>query len=169
MSLNYDKYLEEHVSNVNKAWDWMADNLPDIPIQPTTAYIFGHDRSKYTKKEYDAYDAYFYGNNRSFDVMNNFNYAWLHHIHNNPHHWQYWILINDDPKLGEVILDMPDIYIYEMIADWWSFSWHVNNLTEIFDWYNKRKDYIKLSPKTRTKVESILSQIKNKLDELNKV
>ena len=100
--------------------------------------------------------------------MQQFNHAWLHHIHNNAHHWQYWILNNDDPNKGEIILDMPDNYIFEMICDWWSFSWAKGNLYEIFDWYNERKNYIKLSDKTRKKVEDILEKMKDELDQIKK-
>lgn len=123
-----------------------------------------HDASKYDREEYEAYDAYFYGN-QSYEVVEDFKYAWLHHIHNNPHHWQYWILNNDDPDEGEVILDMPDCYIIEMICDWWSFSWKKGNLDEIFAWYDERKDYMKMSKYTHMKVKYYLKLIKDNLNE----
>ena len=63
---------------------------------------------------------------------------------------------------------MPDNYIFEMIYDWWSFSWAKSNLYEIFDWYNERKNYIKLSDKTRKKVEDILEKMKDELDQIKK-
>ena len=61
---------------------------------------------------------------------------------------------------------MPYKYIIEMICDWWAFSWNKGNLYEIFDWYNERKDYIKLHERSRKTVEKILGMIKAKLDEL---
>ena len=81
------------------------------------------------------------------------------------HHWQHWILINDDPDKAEVILDMPYNYILEMICDWWSFSWKTGKLEEIFTWYDAHKAYMKLSDKTRETVEDILDKIKAKLEE----
>lgn len=60
---------------------------------------------------------------------------------------------------------MPYNYIIEMICDWWAFSWNSENLNEIFDWYDKHKNYIKLSDNTRKTVEDILSKIKDKLEE----
>ena len=60
---------------------------------------------------------------------------------------------------------MPDIYIIEMICEWWSFSWSKGDLTEIFKWYEERKEYIKLSEKTRRGVENILNMMKDKLSE----
>ena len=82
-----------------------------------------HDESKNDPDEYNAYDDYFYGKNRSYGVVMAFKQAWLEHIHRSPHHWQHWVLINDEPEEGEVILEMPYEYIIEMICDWWSFSW----------------------------------------------
>ena len=62
-------------------------------------------------------------------------------------------------------LDMPLNYIFEMICDWWSFSWKTGKLTEIFSWYDAHKDYMKLSGRTRKTVEDILDKIKSKLEE----
>ena len=166
MSLEYDDYLNQHILNVANASDWIRQNIGlDVNSFDISSNVFIHDDSKYSKEEYDAYDAYFYGGKRTKEIKDNFNYAWLHHIHNNPHHWQYWVLINDDPNNGTVALDIPYKYVVEMICDWWSFSWSNDNLYEIFDWYDKHKDYMILSKNTRELVEDILSKIKKKLDE----
>ena len=124
-----------------------------------------HDQSKYDKEEYDAYDKYFYGN-RSYEVVQNFNYAWLQHIHKNPHHWQHWILINDDSDLGIVALEIPLNYIIEMICDWWSFSWRSGDLYEIFDWYAKHRDGMQMNDTSRIIVEDILNKMRTKLDDI---
>lgn len=166
MSKAYDNYLIEHKNNVSKGYQWIKENLPNVVTDSMWNIEYDHDSSKYEKDEYDAYDAYFYGGNKSFKVVQEFNKAWLLHIHRNPHHWQHWVLINDDPEEGEIVLDMPYEYIIEMICDWWSFSWKSENLMEIFNWYEKHKKYIKLSEPTRTTVEHILSLMKNKLEEL---
>lgn len=164
MSREYDLYLQNHKENVKKGFDWIKENLPDLIMDDGIDYEhqigFAHDASKSDPEEYDAYDAYFYGGNRSYEVVRDFRLAWLRHIHHNPHHWQYWILINDDPNEGEIIMDMPRNYILEMICDWWAFSWNSGNLNEIFDWYDKHKDYIKLSESTRLSVDMILGEIK---------
>lgn len=170
MSVEYDEYIKNHKENVAKAFNWLKTNLPEIVdenVWHDAEYntVYGHDMSKYNKDEYEAYDAYFYGNNKSYDVVEQFNRAWLLHIHRNPHHWQYWILVNDNPNEGEILIDMPDCYIIEMICDWWSFSWNKGNLKEIFKWYDERKHHIKLSDYTRTKVDNILADISIKLTE----
>lgn len=166
MSLEYDQYLRDHITNVKRGLEWMRDNLHLTGDDITNAILEAdeHDRSKYDKAEYDAYDAYFYGGNRSYQVVQNFNYAWLHHQHVNPHHWQYWVLIEDDPESADLKpMPIPMRYIYEMIADWWTFSWKNGNLFEIFDWYEKHKDYIVMNWKSRVVVENLLEQIKLKL------
>lgn len=167
MSKQYDNYLKQHIENVGKGFKWLQDNIPEIVKCVDPDVIIYHDQSKYGIAEYSAYDAYFYGGNKSFDVVQNFNRAWLHHIHHNPHHWQHWVLINDNPNEGEIILEMDYHYIIEMVCDWWAFSWSKDNLHEIFDWYGKHMNYMKLAPKTRSTVEDILGQMKKKLEEMD--
>ena len=166
MSQQYEQYLNQHKENVKKGFHWMRDNIPEL-IKPgydlEHQICFAHDSSKTEQDEYGAYDAYFYGGNRSYSVVQNFNRAWLLHIHRNPHHWQYWILINDNPEEGEVLIEMPYNYILEMICDWWAFSWAKGNLNEIFPWYEERKNHIKLHPTSRKTLELILDQIKMRL------
>lgn len=166
MSVAYDAYLTEHKANVVKGMEWFRDNLPEYWSQNGNwLTTFQHDWSKSSPEEYNAYDAYFYGRNKSYQVMQDFNIAWLHHIHNNPHHWQHWVLINDDD--GMVCIPMPIDYIIEMICDWWSFSWKNGNLNGIFDWYAEHKDNMKLHKDTKNKVEYILRRI-NEILEVSK-
>jgi hypothetical protein len=169
MSKEYDNYLDEHIGAVHKAADWMFRNLNVFDgMTDEEAWAFRnavtyHDRSKYSSEEYDAYDAYFYGE-KDEDA---FNYAWLHHIHNNPHHWQHWLLMNDDGKYRDpdkvIPLEMPKVCVLEMVADWWSFSWRTGNLEEVFGWYEGHKDDIILHPKTREFVEAVLGEIWGRL------
>lgn len=171
MSYEYDQYLRNHRENVAKGFRWLQTYIPEVlwsvnPIDLEHQICEDHDRSKDTVAEYEPYDAYFYGKNKSYKVVQDFKRAWLHHIHRNPHHWQYWVLINDDPGEGEVILDMDYDYILEMVCDWWAFSWQKGELYEIFSWYRKHRDYMKLSAKTRKTVEGLLDKMHEKLDEL---
>lgn len=169
MSYEYDQYLEKHITNVTNGYNWIQENLPElfdeIKVNPNQFNGKMHDFSKRYPELYNPYDAYFYGNERSEEVIQKFKYAWLVHIHNDLHHWQHWVLINDQPEEGIVALDMPNNYILEMICDWWSFSWSKGKLDEIFAWYGSHRDYMVLSEKTRDTVEYILSKIKAKLEE----
>ena len=177
MSKEYDEYLRSHIANVTVALKWIADNLTDsnwfhdTDISEALEFVNLHDRSKGTKEEYDPYDVYFYGNNRSYSVVSAFDYAWLLHQNRNQHHWQYWVLIKDDDNNGQTQLkplQIPLPYVLEMIADWWSFSWKSGNLEEIFDWYDKHRKSMLLHDKTRKNVEGILKEIWDILQEQKK-
>lgn len=117
MSFQYDQYLARHRANVKRGFDWLSENLPGLMTNTLTAgwnTEFAHDQSKNEPNEYEAYDAYFYGNNRSYEVVQRYQRAWLLHIHRNPHHWQHWVLIHDDMEDGEletVLEEMADAYI----------------------------------------------------------
>jgi hypothetical protein len=161
MSAEYTQYIVEHKANVEKAYRWIQDhNIFEDCEFPV--HILEHDLSKYGAEEYSAYDNYFYGK-KTEDVKRDFDYAWLHHIHNNPHHWQYWVLINDED--GTKALEMPEEYALEMVCDWWAFSHKSGNLKEIFDWYKSHKKNMILHEKTRKFVEDLLDKIKKALEE----
>lgn len=164
MSVEYDNYIHDHIENLKHGLEWMQQNLVGLDGDAITEAVLNadqHDASKWTTDEYPAYDAYFYGGNKTYEVRNNFDKAWLHHIHNNPHHWQHWVLLEDDPNIGSIgkALEMPLKYVYEMIADWWTFSWRNNNLLEMFSWYQSHRDHMMLNVKTRIIVERILHDI----------
>lgn len=174
MSVEYDLYLNEHKANTMKAFSWLCEHVFDINCDwvkscvVAAAYnIKKHDESKYSDEEYVAYDHWFYkyADEHTEYLKEEFNNAWLHHIHNNPHHWQHWVLVNDDAELGAVAVKMPYEYVIEMVCDWWSFSWKTGNLFEIFDWYEKNKDHIILHEKTREDVNDILFFLKAALYE----
>lgn len=167
MSKEYNQYLQEHRANVAAAYYWIKENTPELLIdddyerQITSA----HDKSKSDADEYDDYDAYFYGPDQSYDTKVAFNNAWLNHIHKNKHHWQYWVLNNDDPQDGEVLIEIPYNYVIEMVCDWWSFGFKQNDLSSLFQWYNDHKNYIKINDNTRNQLEYILEKINKKLNE----
>ena len=163
MSEKYDEYLRQHINGVREALGWMLENLelPQISEgckKDAHFLVLHHDESKRCIDEYGAYDSYFYGDKDEDD----FNYAWLLHIHRNPHHWQHWVLVNDED--GIVALEMPEEYVLEMIADWWSFSWRSGNLREVFGWYEDHKGKMIFHPNTRELVESVLDEIRDALD-----
>lgn len=183
MSYEYDQYIVSHKEAVCKAWDWMKTNLLDkidpwirqqysedfdpIDIYFVDELVKAHDNSKTRPDEYFPYDDYFYirKNNRSHEVVENFNRAFLFHLHENPHHWQYWVLTDDNKGDGVKTIEMPLSYIFEMICDWWSFSWRNDDLTSIFKWWDEHKEWIRLHPRTKRTVNYILGEIKKILVE----
>ena len=178
MSIEYDEYLSEHIENVQRGLSWMRDNLKVSGLIDNRAMDIAcenaliHDSTKTSSEEYPAYDEYFYGGNKSYKVCQDFDYAWLHHQKFNKHHWQYWILIKDEPDniddpFNTELPKMPTLkpmlipleYVYEMIADWWTFSWKSGNLFEIFKWYNRNSPYMLMHDKTRAVVNCILQEM----------
>lgn len=178
MSKPYDEYLEDHIENVKKAFNWMIDqgvldflDLNDDEIEKYSKVIYNHDNTKCWADEYEAYDRYFYPDeyedNPPFSQrVEEYLRAWLEHINRNPHHWQHWVLINDNGSF--TVLPMPEVYVIEMICDWWSFSWEKGNLYEIFDWVDENSPHILLDNETIRLVEKILNRIRFRLNVLNK-
>jgi hypothetical protein len=155
----YNNYLVNHISAVQEAWQILKSRL--IEDDKYTEYIHdcddiisSHDDSKYTDDEYEAYCNYFYPSENNGKNSDEFNRAWLHHQHVNPHHWQHWVLINDDDGKPRA-LDMDIKYIFEMICDWASFQIMDSNKL-VADWYKNNKSKIILSDKTRDIVEDLL-------------
>lgn len=112
-----------------------------------------HDWSKLLPDEWIPYANFFY--TKKHDTEHAFDVAWLKHQHRNPHHWQHWILKNDDGTI--VALEMPRRYALEMICDWIGAGRAiVGPASSTSEWYQKNKDRIVLHPKTREFVEFTL-------------
>lgn len=161
MSKKYDDYLTQHIDNVKKAFNYIRLFAPQILTKYNCKMdnIWYHDASKASNEEYYTYDEYFVtGDKNNKKTEEEFNKAWLHHIHENPHHWEHWVI-----PVENTCIDMPIDDIIEMICDWWSFSFKKGDLNTIFDWYEAHRDKILLSDRTREIVEDILKMIKEEL------
>ena len=127
-----------------------------------------HDISKFLPSEFIPYARYFYGNYPKVsevqpvykyeytglyreDIERRFDQAWLKHIHRNPHHWQYWILHQDDGALK--LIAIPKKYLKEMIADWRGAGKAINGKDDTQGWYQKNKDKIMLRKVNRAWIE----------------
>lgn len=59
-----------------------------------------HDWQKFTPAEFKAYAINFFGpwgkNDRPQWLVDKFERAWLHHLHYGPHHWDYWLVRNNE-------------------------------------------------------------------------
>ena len=90
-----------------------------------------HDLSKFLPSEFIPYANFFYGN-KGDDIKKGrnstgyykptdtgdkkFDWAWLLHQKRNKHHWQYWVLPEDEE--GIKIFEIEEPYLTEMICDW---------------------------------------------------
>ena len=167
----YIKYLKYVL--VHKYFVFVAGLKTKAPLW----LLLIHDWSKFLPSEFIPYAEYFYDNekqqkenNEAFRlfkiaelapfghyVKDRFNVAWLLHQRRNPHHWQYWYLIQDnDPNLP---LPMPEKYTREMVADWAGAGRAITGKWEALAWYEKNRDKILLHPDTRSLVEILLRDI----------
>jgi len=157
----YRTYISEHLDNIEKAykrnvdaiWDFLKDE--DINFCQFERRIFDHDDSKYDMEEFDAYRNKFYPIEDEIVDEEEFKLAWLHHIHNNPHHWNYWVMVDID---GVKALEMPKEYLIEMVLDWIAMGMKNNN--SALEYYEKNKNKILLHFNTRKELEKLLEILK---------
>ncbi len=115
-----------------------------------------HDWTKFLPIEWKPYAETFYNHDGSkrYEESPEFHGAWLHHQKWNKHHWQYWMLYEDDG--GWFATDMPEKYILEMVADWMGAGRAITGKWEVVHWYNKNQSKIVLSSNTRARVKELL-------------
>lgn len=134
-----------------------------------------HDWSKLTPAEWFPYVQNFYGRDDDYyrDAWrvgvvlrtprghrlgdpSAFDRAWLHHQHRNPHHWQHWLLREDDGPTKA--LEMPESLVREMVADWMGAGRAITGEWEVAKWYAANAQKIVLADDTRALVERLISQ-----------
>lgn len=151
----YLDYINEHINNVQIAWGTMKIQLDDfIPTNvkmDVDKLVNEHDRSKFSKEEFDGYRQWYYPEKNEEKDAEMYNQAWIHHYTNNPHHWQYW-----KDKEG-IDLEQKIPYILEMIADWTAMGYKYNDTPQ--EYYNKEKDNIVLTDDAREYLEDVLKRL----------
>ncbi|NIP85354.1 MAG: hypothetical protein GTO03_07250, partial [Planctomycetales bacterium] len=116
-----------------------------------------HDWSKLLPSEWKPYAQTFHGpwgyENRPGWLIDKFDSAWLYHQNRNKHHWQYWLLVQDDDP--DKILPMPDKYRREMLADWRGAGRAYTGKDNTKEWYLERRGKWnkRLHPETKAWVE----------------
>jgi hypothetical protein len=128
-----------------------------------------HDLSKFRPSEWFPYVEYFCTDRKStewFDlyaqyglaelapwgasVLDRFDAAWLLHQRRNPHHWQYWMLREDDG--GNKLIPMPHEYLVEMLCDWIA-AGKAQGKPDTKAWYIANREKIVLRSRQRAWVE----------------
>lgn len=131
-----------------------------------------HDWSKFLPDEFNPYADFFFKNNDGMTLEETKNLrnehpeltdptirfaflqAWLFHQRRNPHHWQFWYLIQDQD--GNMALEMPYKYAVEMVADWCGAGRGYTGKWSVKEWYSANKDKIQLHEDTRFIVEELI-------------
>jgi len=124
-----------------------------------------HDWSKFLPSEWVAYANFFHGPQvkrkrdktgycKPTDTGNQaFDFAWLLHQKRNRHHWQWWILPEDEG--GVKVLEMPDEYRREMLADWRG-AGRAQGTPNTLNWYRANVNKMQLHSETRAWLENEL-------------
>ena len=125
-----------------------------------------HDWSKFLPSEFIPYAKHFYGKpgggiktgrdktgyykpTDTGDLA--FDFAWLLHQKRNKHHWQWWILPEDEG--GVKVLNIPCCYVMEMICDWRGASKAQGHGGDISEWWIANNGKMQLHAATRAFLE----------------
>ena len=127
-----------------------------------------HDMSKFRLSEWFPYVNFFYGETakprrdstgyyKPTDTGDKkFDFSWLLHQKRNDHHWQYWILPEDDGGLK--VLEMSNNAVLEMLCDWYGASVAQGNgkWDGVLKWYWANVHKMRLHSRTKKFVELYL-------------
>ncbi len=114
-----------------------------------------HDNSKFRPSEWFSYVNSFYGGERTPAIREAFDTAWLFHQKRNKHHWQFWLLVQDEEEAK--VLPMPDRYRREMLADWIGVG-RALGTSGVTDWYAANKHKMQLHAETRAWIEAQIEE-----------
>lgn len=153
----YLDYVEEHVLNVQKAWNVLKEKCKtmrfiwdDFYYFSITDEIYRHDLSKLSENEFIQYRKSFYPTN--LEEKYNMSTAWEHHKKHNPHHWENWTtktLIH--PNTWE-------IYCVHMVCDWMAMGYKFGDTAK--QYYESNKEKIKLPKYAINFIYEIFNAIK---------
>lgn len=108
-----------------------------------------HDLSKFQLCEFIPYAKYFYGKKDEKNTRG-FVFAWLHHLHKNKHHWEYWAIAGDPPSI-------PGKYIKEMVCDWYGAGMSIAGKNDLEKWFQENKKNIKINKDNMDEVCEIMN------------
>ena len=155
--LEYLKYINDHIHNVNKAFGCMREifeaNLTTAEFDDLRTRVSNHDNTKFLPPEFYGYRQWFYPTEEETKDRAMFELAWEHHYLYNDHHPEHWY--NDDKTAKR----MPLVAVCEMFCDWLAMSMKFHNLPSA--WYKgkKKKDPFILHPITEGLIEEFLPQL----------
>lgn len=146
----FSESLDKHIKYVQ-----IAGGMIGVP----THLLGTHDESKRGLTEFSIYARHFFGGGDP----ENFPAAWLHHIHNNPHHWQHWVFPDgwhmDGSAMDGACVEMPHDYTLEMVADWMGASMAYTGSWDMTDWLSKNIPRISIHSKTAELIRETLGYL----------
>lgn len=147
----YKNYIDQHIEKVEDVWISLYKKLPlhQHEINLIDTLIIEHDQSKYGEEEFEGYRQKFYPEDDEISSETVFNISWLHHRNNNPHHWDYWLLYENNEVIA---LPMYKEYTIEMLCDWTAMSLNFKKNSPL-EWYNSKKVDIILHKTTQEMID----------------
>ncbi len=141
----YLDYLEEHLSNVQKAFQEVSDKCTDMDWvkndmvwHDVRSDVQNHDLSKFSTEEFTQYRNSFFPMENEVKDITGFEMAWDNHKQKNHHHWETieeGIDIEKDPNLVE-------LNIVHMIMDWTAMSYKFGDSAQ--QYYEENKKTVKI-------------------------
>ena len=150
----YELYIKEHISNVKIAWKELRqriDIFDDGEYYMIDELINKHDKSKYSFEEFGGYKQFFFPSSNGVKNKKLFTESWNHHQKTNPHHWQYWLMYEDNKTIA---LSIPFKYIIEMLCDWLAMSIKFDNKPS--EWYKKNRSKMLIEEKTQKMIDGYI-------------
>ena len=157
--LAYAEILDKHIKNVQEAGSRIGANRVQLAI---------HDRSKFSDEEFEPYARYFFDDEGFKKVIRtkqeevDFEKAWLYHLHRNEHHWQFWMIPNgfsNGAPMISTVLQMPEHFALEMLADWLGASKTYTGSWDMNKWLIENIPQITLHSKTAQLVRRGLANL----------
>ena len=161
----YLETLQNHIAAVQEAGVRLG-----VPFE----ILKVHDQSKFSREEFMPYALNFFNQDGTprdsardvpteeiagtdLQIEYNFTLAWMHHLHLNDHHWQYWIfpdayskpaMVETGSMTEEGVMKMPGVCVLEMIADWMGASYTYTGSWDMSRWLENNMPRITLHPTT---------------------
>lgn len=146
----YLVYLLKH-----KYWVFIGGLKNNVPFH----LLVLHDLDKFLPYMFVAFSKNYYGTDEEKNENGIAYYrAWNDHQKRNKHHIEYWICLNPYSFSDnfEMYLEIPLVYVREMIADWYSAGISKKGKVDLHYWYDTHKDFMKIHPKTKKAIETYL-------------
>jgi hypothetical protein len=165
---NYVESFSEYLKSFDSPY---VQHLGYIILHKYIVYVIGreldlsrfqlliHDWTKFLPVEWFAYTRKLYGTGGHYKKWQK---ALLHHYNHNPHHWRYWLRPSTSDCIVKV--EMPTKYKKEMVADWASAGYCINEEWDLDKWFQDNKDQMTLTNEIYIehalipKVEKIIEQ-----------
>lgn len=135
----YNDYIDTHIKNVRISFERFGKALCEklnLDMDRLKALIDDHDKSKYSKEEFEGYRKRFYKCDEDLEsdeeIQAMFDEAWMHHLKNNAHHPEFWV--NNEEH---TIYIMNGYHIAEMLLDWCAMGIAQHEEIPVYDYWTK--------------------------------